>query len=153
VESVIRALVIYFFLVLVLRLAGRRTLDQMTAFDLVLMLIISEAASQALGGGDTSLTNAFVLITTLILTDVVLSLCKQRWKTLDRIMDGVPLVIVENGRPIRDLMERARVDEEDVLMKARELQGLERMDQIKFAVLERSGEISIIPKEKAAPAA
>lgn len=69
-----------------------------------------------------------------------------RWN-MKRFIDGVPLVIVENGKPLKDLMNKARVDDEDVLVAAREHHGLERMDQIKYAVLERSGGISIIPKE------
>jgi uncharacterized membrane protein YcaP (DUF421 family) len=63
------------------------------------------------------------------------------------MFNGVPTVIVEEGRPLRDLMQRARVEEDDVLEAARRLQGLERMEQIKYAVLEKSGGISIIPKE------
>ena len=62
------------------------------------------------------------------------------------MFNGVPMVIVENGRPLEDLMARARVEKEDVLEAARKLQGLERMDQIKYAVLEIGGGISIIPK-------
>jgi uncharacterized membrane protein YcaP (DUF421 family) len=148
-ESVVRAAVIYAFLLVVLRLAGRRTLNQMTAFDVVLLLIIGEAASQALLGEDYSLTNAFLVIMTLVLADVGLSLLKQRWPRADRLVEGTPLVIVADGRPLRELMERARVDEADVMEKARMMRGLERMDQIKYAVLERGGEISISPKPEA----
>jgi uncharacterized membrane protein YcaP (DUF421 family) len=148
-DSVLRAVVIYAFLLVVFRLAGRRTLNQITTFDLVLLLIISEAVSSALGGQDHSLTNAFLLVLTLVLTDIGLSLAKQRWPTLDRWLSGVPLVIVEDGRPLRQLMEKARVDDGDVMERARLQQGLERMDQIKYAVLERDGEITIIPKREA----
>lgn len=66
----------------------------------------------------------------------------------DKWLDGVPTVIVENGQPLKDRMKRARVDEEEVLVATRERQGLERMDQIKYAILECSSGISIIPKEK-----
>jgi uncharacterized membrane protein YcaP (DUF421 family) len=69
------------------------------------------------------------------------------WPPLGKVFNGVPTVIVEEGRPLRDLMQRARVEEDDVLEAARRLQGLERMEQIKYAVLEKSGGISIIPKE------
>lgn len=79
--------------------------------------------------------------------DIALSLWKQRSPQVEKFLDGVPLVIVEEGRPLKDRMAKARVDEDDVLTAARELQGLERMDQIKYAVLERSGGISIIPKQ------
>jgi uncharacterized membrane protein YcaP (DUF421 family) len=77
---------------------------------------------------------------------MTLSWIKERSPRLSRWMEGVPLVIVEDGRPLRDRMEKSRIDEGDILAAARELRGLERMDQIKFAVLERSGGISIVPK-------
>lgn len=147
-DSVLRATAIYLFLLLIFRIAGRRTLAQMTNFDLLLLLLTGEATQQGLLGNDYSLTNAFLVILTLIGLDVGLSLWKQKSPQLDKLVDGVPMVIVEDGRPLKDRMDKARVDESDILTAARVLQGLERMDQIKYAVLERSGGISIIPKQK-----
>lgn len=146
-ESILRAGFIYFFLLLVFRFAGRRTLGQITTFDFVLLLIISEAVQQGMLGDDNSVTNAVMIVLTLIMLNIGLSLLKLKYQRLDRLLEGIPLVIVEDGKPLRDLMSRARVDEEDVLTAARETQGLERMEQIKYAVLERSGGISIIPKK------
>ncbi len=145
-DAVIRATTIYFFVWLVFRLAGKRTLSDATTFDFVLLLIIAETTQQALLGDDYSLTNAFLLITTLVGIDIALSLLKRKFRQLGQIMDGAPLLIVDNGRPLEERMARARVDRQDVLEAARRLQGLERMDQIKYAVLEQSGGISIVPK-------
>ena len=145
-EVVIRAVVIYFGLLLIFRLAGKRTLAQATPFDLILLLIVSESFQTALTGQDGSLTAAFLAAGTLVFTDIVLSLLKQRSRRLERLLDDVPLVLVEEGQPLKDRMNRSRVDEEDILSAARMQHGLERMDQIKYAVLERSGGISIIPK-------
>jgi len=92
--------------------------------------------------------NAAVLIGTLVLTDIVFSLLKQRFPRVDRLLDGLPLVIVEHGRPLRDRMAKARVDNDDVMAAARELQGLEHLHQIKYAVLERNGRISIVPEDR-----
>jgi uncharacterized membrane protein YcaP (DUF421 family) len=78
----------------------------------------------------------------------MLSLLKQRSRRFERIMDSVPTIIVADGRPLKDRMERERIDEEDVLEQARATHGLERLDQIRYAVLERSGGISIIPKRE-----
>lgn len=147
-DSVLRALAIYGFLLVIFRVAGRRTLSQMTSFDLILLLIVSEATQQALLGDDFSLTNAFLVIATLVGVDIALSILKRRSPHLDRWIDDVPLVIVEHGRPLEDRMRRARVDDADVLEAARASQGLERMEQIKYAVLERSGSISIIPEQR-----
>lgn len=146
-NPVIRAAVIYFFLLVVFRLAGKRSFSQLTSFDFVLLLIIAEAIQQGLIGDDFSITQALLLIVTLVAIDIAISLLKQRFPRLERFIDGLPLVVVENGVPVKHLMDKARVDEKDVLVAARETQGLERMDQIKYAVLERSGGISIIPKE------
>jgi uncharacterized membrane protein YcaP (DUF421 family) len=147
-DAVMRAVAIYFFLLIVFRLAGQRTLANLTTFDFVLLLVIAEATQQGLLGEDFSVTNAFLVIVTLIGIDIGLSLLKNRFLALDKLLEGVPLVIVVDGKPLKDRMERARVDESDVLVAARERQGLERLDQIRYAVLERTGEISIIPKRQ-----
>lgn len=147
-DSVVRAAAVFVFLMLVFRLAGRRTLSEMTNFDFVLVLIISEATQNAMIGEDYSLTNAALVILTLVALDIGLSLWKQRSPRLARWLEGVPTVIVADGKPLTHLMAWARVDEADILAAARELQGLERMDQIKYAILERQGNISIIPKSR-----
>jgi uncharacterized membrane protein YcaP (DUF421 family) len=144
-ESVIRAAAVYLFLLLVFRLAGQRTLAQITTFDLVLLLIISEAIQQALIGNDNSMINAALVVLTLAGLNVSLSLLKQRSKTAEKVLEDVPLVLVAEGRPLKDRMDKVRVDEDDILEAARSHHGLERLDQIRFAVLERSGDISIVP--------
>lgn len=147
-ESVLRAAIIYIILLIVFRIAGRRTLSEMTSFDFVLLLIIGEATQQALLGEDFSLTNAFLVIVTLLTLDIAIALGKQRSSRVQRAIEGVPTVLVDNGKPLRQLMDKARVREDEILEAARQTQGLERMDQIKYAVLEVSGGISIIPKER-----
>jgi uncharacterized membrane protein YcaP (DUF421 family) len=146
-DSVLRAAAIYLVLLVIFRISGKRSLAQITTFDFILLLIVGEATQQALLGENFSLTNAFVVIVTLVGFDIGLSLLKPHVPGLERWLDGLPLVIVEDGKPLKERMDKARVDESDVLTAARELQGLERMDQIKYAVLERSGGISIIPKQ------
>lgn len=148
-DSVVRAVIVYFFLLVIFRIAGRRAIAQSSVFDLVLLLIIANVADNALLGDDNSMTNALLQIVTLTTLFLGLSLLKQRSPRLTRLLEGLPLVIVQNGQPIRELMRQMQVDEADVLNAARESQGLERMDQIKYAVLETNGIISIIPKETA----
>ena len=133
----------------VIRAAGRRALSEMTTFDFVLLLIISESTQNAMIGNDYSLTNAALVIMTLVGLDIALAFAKRRWKRLDRYIDGLPTILVEDGRPLPDRMEWSRVETEDILESARMLQGLERLDQIKHAVLERNGRITIISKAKA----
>lgn len=146
-DSILRAALVYLILLVLFRITGKRSLAQTTTFDLVLLLIISEAIQQALLANDDSMTNAFLIVVTLLAIDIGLSLVKARSASLDKLIDDVPLVLVDDGTPLRDRMKKARVDDDDILASARELQGLERMDQIKYAVLERSGGISIVPKQ------
>lgn len=145
-DSIIRVFAVYAFLVLVFRLSGKRTLSEASTFDLLMLLIISETTQQAMVDDDHSITHAFLLILTLVSIDVGLSLLKQRSKRVERVLDDVPLIILEDGRPIRDRMDKERVDEADVMEAARDKHGVERLDQIKYAVLERNGQITIVPK-------
>jgi uncharacterized membrane protein YcaP (DUF421 family) len=145
VDAIVRAAVIYIALLIIFRISGKRSLAQITTFDFVLLLIVDEATQQALLGEDFSITNAVLVIVALMTIDIAMSLIKGRSKLAEKVIDDVPLIIVENGRLLRERADSARVDEADILTAARELQGLERLDQIKYAVLERSGGISIIP--------
>jgi uncharacterized membrane protein YcaP (DUF421 family) len=145
-DTVIRAAVIYAFLFLVFRVAGKRSLADITTFDFILLLIIAETTQQALIGDDFSIITAILLISTLFLIEVVLTLLKQRYPGVDRLMEGEPVVLVENGRPLQQRLDLERVDLDDILEAARRWRGLERIDQIKFAVLERDGNITIVPR-------
>lgn len=145
-DTVVRALAIYLALLIILRGSGKRSLAQITTFDFVLLLILGEATQQALIGDDYSITTGVLLIVSLVGIDMVLTFVKQHSPKIDKLIEGMPLVIVDHGEPLRERMRKSRVDEGDILAAARERQGLERMDQIKYAVLERSGGISIIPK-------
>lgn len=147
-DAILRGATIYFVLLIIIRLSGRRTLGETTTFDLVLLLIIAETTQQALLGDDFSITNSVLLITTLIGIDIAISYLKIRFQFADKILDGVPMIIVENGRPLRQRLQKSRMDERDVMSAARRLRGLERMDQIKYAILEADGSISIIPTER-----
>jgi uncharacterized membrane protein YcaP (DUF421 family) len=145
-DAVLRAMAVYLFLLLVMRVSGKRTLTQITTFDFVLLLIIGEATQQGLIGDDFSVTKALLLITSLIGLDLAMSLIKRKWPRLGLMLEGTPLVLLSNGEPVDDRLERTRVDLGDILESARSTQGLERLDQIKYAVLERDGSISIIPR-------
>lgn len=145
-DAVARGAAVYLILLVIFRLAGRRTLAQMSSFDFVLLLIISEAAQNAMVGDDYSITNGMVLVVTLVGLDILLSHVKRWSPSMETWLDGRPTIVVNRGVPDRYVMSRARIDEADVLTAAREKHGLERMDQIKYAVLETSGHLSIIPR-------
>ncbi len=146
-DSVLRAAAMYLALMVLFKIAGRRSLAELTTFDFVLLMIIGEATQQALLGDDFSLTNSVLVIVTLIAIDVGLSLLKQRSEWVSKFIDGGPTVIVENGKLLSERLRHARLVEADVMEVARSSQGIETIDQIKFAILERNGKISVIPVE------
>ena len=145
-SSIVRAAAIYIVLLVIFRVAGKRTLNDMTTFDLVLVLIISEAVQQAMVDSDNSMTNAFLLVVTLVGIDILLSVLKHRFPSFGRAFDGRPVTLVKDGRLLERVATRERVDEDDVLSAARCLHGIERMEQIERAVLEAGGKISVIPR-------
>lgn len=144
-DSVLRAAAIYLVLMVLFKIAGRRSLAELTTFDLVLLMVIGEATQQALLGDDFSLVNAVLVIVTLIAIDIGFSLVKQRWLWFSCLLDGGPTILVEQGRVLHRRLKHARLDEEDILEASRSAQGIVDISQIKFAVLERNGKISIIP--------
>ena len=147
-DAIVRGVVVYLLLLVIFRIAGKRSLAEVTTFDLVLTLIISESIQQALIDGDDSLTNAFLIVIALVGTDILLSHVKQRWPRVERVLQGVPLVILEHGKPTQDRLDRERVDEQDILHAARQQEGLRSLDDLDYAVLEPSGDITVIPKQR-----
>jgi uncharacterized membrane protein YcaP (DUF421 family) len=147
-ESVLRTVAVYGFLMLVLRATGKRTLNDVTLFDFVLLLVLSETTQQAMMGQDYSIIDCWIVVATFLFLNVTLSLLKRKFPRLDRILEGQPLIIVREGKLLREITDKVRIDESDVLMAARQLQGLESLKEVKWAVLERDGSISIIPYSK-----
>ncbi|HEY0810165.1 MAG TPA: YetF domain-containing protein [Longimicrobiales bacterium] len=148
-DSVIRGVIVYGFVLLIFRIGGKRALSSISTFDLVLTLIISETLQQAMINDDNSMTNAMLLVLTLIGIDIVMSLEKRRFPGFDQWADSVPAVIVKGGKVQSDVMRNERVDESDLISAAREKQGLCEIAEIDYAVLEKSGDITVIPKERA----
>lgn len=145
-ETVLRGGVIYVALLLVVRFTGRRTLGQLTAFEFVLLLIMAETTQQALLGEDFSITNALLLVVTLFAMDVALSYVKGWSSRLAVWLDGQPTVLISRGALDRRALSRSRIGLDEVLEAARRQHGLIRLDQIDFAVLEASGDISVTPR-------
>ncbi|WP_237885955.1 DUF421 domain-containing protein [Pseudomonas sp. PGPR40] len=146
-DSVLRAAVMYLALMVLFKIAGRRSLAELTTFDFVLLMIIGEATQQALLGNDFSLTNSLLVIVTLIAIDVGLSLLKQRSQWVQRLIDGGATIIVEDGKILHKRLRHARLVEADIMEAARSSQGIETLDQIKFAIIERNGKISVIAQK------
>ena len=121
----------------------------MTTFDLILLLLISEATQQALIGEDFSVTQAFLVILTLIVLERASDYLSWRFPGFRKWSDSVPVVLVRQGRPIDEAMRRFRLTIDDVVTAGREQHGLRTFADIEWAVLENSGGISVIPWQNA----
>jgi uncharacterized membrane protein YcaP (DUF421 family) len=146
-ELVIRGLCLYGIIWGFFRISGKRTLRDLTTFDFVLLLIISECTQQGLIGKDFSITGAATVVGTLLGADIALSLLKQRFHAFEKIVDSVPVILIERGRIHPERLRKERVDEADILAAARQAHGIGRMEDIDYAILEVSGGLSIIPRK------
>ena len=145
--GVLRGIFGYCFLVLMVRIAGRRPGKQLAPFEFILIFFMGGLTLTPMVGNDQSLTNALLTITAIAVTHYVIAWLKQVSPTFGRIIDGTPLVLLEKGKWHTETMLRMRIQIDDVLTMARD-QGLTSLDEIEYAVLERNGEISIVPAEK-----
>lgn len=146
-DAVLRAAAVYAFLLVVLRLAGRHGLGRLTAFDFVLLLILGEAVQQSLLGQDFSIIRAVSVVAVLAVLQAVFASLRGHMPVLDRWAERVPIVVVADGRCLPDQMRQAGIDERDLLEAARRSQGLERLDEVRHAVVEVCGAITIIPRQ------
>ncbi|GGM71829.1 DUF421 domain-containing protein [Thermopolyspora flexuosa] len=145
-DAILRAAAIYLALLVIFRISGKRTLAQVTTFDFVLLLVISEATQQALLGEDFSVTMAVLVILTFVTLDRIADYLGWRFPRLGLVIDGAPVVLIERGRPLEDRMRQHQLDLEQILQEARTTQGIRSTDEIDYAILERSGAISVIPR-------
>ena len=145
--SIARATIIYLSLLILFRIAGKRTLSDVTTFDFVLLLIISESIQNGLTDPAPALVNSLLLVITLVSLNILLSVIKQRWPRVERIAEGLPILIFSQGKPHMDIMKKERVGEEDIMHAARTTHGLSSLKEIEYAILETSGGISVIPRK------
>lgn len=146
-EFVIRALVVYFFLLIGLRLSGKRQIGQMAPFDLVLLLILSNAVQNSMNGGDNSITGGLILATTLITVNSILGWLTYRYPHMETIIEGKPMILIHDGKIDRTSMREANMTIHELETALRSA-GCSGLSDVRFAVLENNGKVSIIPKTK-----
>jgi uncharacterized membrane protein YcaP (DUF421 family) len=145
--AVIRAIFGYVFLLFIVRIVGRRPGRQMTPFEFVLIFFIGGLTLSGMVGDDRSLTNALIQIATIAVMHFVIAWLRTRSIRFGLIVDGTPLVLLEKGKWRKRTMKKMALQDDDVMAAARD-KGLERLDQIEFAVLERNAEISVIAAQE-----
>jgi uncharacterized membrane protein YcaP (DUF421 family) len=150
---VVRALVVYAFLLVALRISGRRELGQMTSFDLVLLLVISNAVQNAINAGDNSLVGGIVSAVTLLLLNWAMGWASYRWGWAERLLQGRPLRIVSDGKVHFGALRRELITLSE-LRSALRKQGIARIGDCAAVILEPDGTLSVRRKgvEQASPA-
>jgi uncharacterized membrane protein YcaP (DUF421 family) len=145
VDIIIRAAIAFSFVFLLTRVVGRRELSQLEPFDLIMLIMMGDLVQQGVTQSDYSVTGIFLAAGTLALMTVLVSYLSFRFKRLRPILDGEPLVIVQDGKAIDGNLKRERLTIEEVAQEAR-LQQIASLDDVEWAVLERTGQISFIKK-------
>ena len=145
-QFVLRGLIVFFFVLVFLRLSGKRQVGQMTPIDLVLLLLISNAVQNAMNGGDNSITAGAILAATLILADVAMGALARRSRKVEKFIEGSPLLLIHNGHVIADSLERSGMTRND-LMAGLRASGIAAVSDVHAAVLENNGHITVLERK------
>ena len=149
-EKILRSGVIYLFILLAFRFTGKRQVGQLTPFDLVLLLIISNVVQNAVIGNDNSLGGGMIGAVTILALNYLVVALTYRFKPLRHIMAGEPTLLVHNGKVFKERMEREHITMQDLEAALRK-NGVVGLEKVRFAVLEENGQISVIPKTVSDP--
>ena len=144
-DLVLRAAVVFVAIFVITRVVGRRELSSLEPFDLILLVVIGDLVQNGVTQSDYSMTGVVLATSTIGLCAVGTSLLVYKSKRLSKIIEGDPLIIVQDGKPIENNMKSERVKLDDVMEEARE-QQIENLDEVKWAVLEPTGKITFIKK-------
>lgn len=145
-EFILRGIVVYGFLLIGLRLTGRRQIGQLSPFDLVLLLILSNAVQNSMNAGDNSLLGGLISASTLIVLNFLLGMLTSRSRYAERWVEGRPQILIHNGQLHRDVMAAADLSKHDLETALRQA-GCTRLEEVKWAILETNGVISVLPRK------
>jgi uncharacterized membrane protein YcaP (DUF421 family) len=145
-DIVLRAIAVFFFLLVLTRIIGRRELSSLQPLDLILLIILGDAVQQGLTQDDYSLTGSFLAVGTIALLQVLVSWLGWRFKPLRMVLDGEPIVVLQDGKLIERNLKRERLTPEEVAEEAR-AQNIAHLAEVRFAVLETNGRITFIKKD------
>ena len=145
-EILLRTFVVYLTVLVLLRLAGKRELGQMTPFDLVVILVIANAVQNAMTGGDNSLIGGILAASTLTIVKIAVGRWGSRVPFFRRLVASEPTLLLRDGKPLQEALDHERIDIEELEMAARQ-HGIADLKDVTAAVLEEDGSISIIPKD------
>lgn len=142
-DIVIRAAVAYVFIIFLLRIIGRRELSTLAPSDLVLLVVMGDLVQNGVTQSDQSVTGVFLALSTFAILTVAVSVVTFKSRRVQTLVEGAPLILVQDGEPVVENLRSERLNIDDVAEEARG-QGIERLDEVKWCVLETSGTMSFI---------
>ncbi|HYN53717.1 MAG TPA: YetF domain-containing protein [Methylotenera sp.] len=146
-ELIVRSILVYVFLIFILRISGKRQIGQLAPFDLVLLLILSNAVQNSMNGGDNSLIGGLISATTLVTINYLVGFATYKSKKLESLIEGRPQILIHNGKLYQDMMENSQLTQQE-LDEALRLAGCSSIKDVHTAILETGGAISVIPIKK-----
>ena len=149
-ELVLRCVVVYTFLIVLLRISGKRQIGQLAPFDLVLLLVLSNSVQNSMNAGDNSLVGGLISAATLVGINAVFGFVTYRSKKLEALIEGRPQVLIHNGRIFEDVMKRAQLTHHELNAALRDA-GCSCPAEVHMAILENTGAISVVPRTGSAP--
>ena len=145
-EFVLRGLLVYGFLLILLRLTGKRQVGQLAPFDLVLLLVLSNAVQNSMNAGDNSVSGGYILVLTLLVANGLVGWISYRSKTVARLVEGKPQILVHEGAVDGKALAAERITHHELMAAVRQA-GLSDLDSVRYAILETNGRINVVPKE------
>lgn len=146
-ELILRAVIIYLFLLIILRVSGKRQIGQLSPFDLVLLLVLSNAVQNSINGGDNSLVGGVISAVTLIGLNYLVGLATYKSKKVEALIEGRPEVLIHNGVLFTQVLDRQKLTHHE-LNSALRAAGCACIEEVHFAILENDGQITVQPKPK-----
>jgi uncharacterized membrane protein YcaP (DUF421 family) len=146
-EFVLRAVIVYAFLLVILRLTGKRQVGQLAPFDLVLLLVLSNAVQNSMNGGDNSVIGGMILATTLIGINWLVGFLSYRSKTIEGLIEGRPVILIHHGKIDRQAMKSMQMTIHELNSSLRAA-GCAGAEEAMFAVLENNGKVTVIPRKE-----
>jgi uncharacterized membrane protein YcaP (DUF421 family) len=146
-EFIVRCILVYVFLIVILRISGKRQIGQLAPFDLVLLLVLSNSVQNSMTGGDNSVLGGIIAATTLIAINYFVGFATFRSKRLELLIEGRPEVLIHNGKLFEDVMARAQLTHHEVDAALRQA-GCTSIEQVHCAILENNGSITVTQRGK-----
>lgn len=147
---IIKTVILYFFIMVVYRIMGKKEVGQLSIVDLIVTILIAELAAISIENAESSILVSIIPITVLVFIQVILSYTSLKSKSIRHIIDGKPTVIIKNGRIVFSEMVKLRYSLDDLILQLRE-QGVTSIEDVKFAILENNGNLSVFDKKSSYP--